>query len=466
MADTGTPDFLKDALKFGINLGLERITRLLELMDDPQDSFKSVHIAGTNGKGSVTAFTSTILSLSGLKVGVFTSPYIERFSERIRIIDGKCGLERLMEDEAYGEIDASDLARISAVVEKYAAQMADEGFEPPTEFELITAICFAYFAEKKIDVAVLEVGLGGRLDSTNAVRSPLCTAITAIGLDHCDRLGDTISKITYEKAGIIKPGVPVVLLDPEITLLSSKDEVLSVVDSVAKENSSEVIIAGSKELPSSCCFMDNGDMSFEYKEVVYKTHLAGRHQAGNAAVAIEICKVIGIDEDTIRTGIGLATWKCRAETILTSPSVILDGGHNPQGARSLSDLMHERFGSSPIRLVMGVMADKDVKGIIEAYKEGGMNICEAFLVLPDNPRAMEPALLSKIINNVYNYKVKTHEVLSPEQGADEALALSKQDGMPLLITGSLYLLGSVRKHLRGQSDARLPKSCNDDTTDR
>ncbi len=465
MAEQDAPEFLKDALKFGINLGLERITRLMELMGDPQNSFKSVHIAGTNGKGSVSAFTSTILALSGLKTGVFTSPYIERFSERIRIIDGEEGLKKYLEDETYGEIDKDDLERISSKVESFAKQMVSEGYESPTEFELITAICFQYFKEQEVDVAVLEVGLGGRLDSTNVISSPLCTAITAIGLDHMDRLGDTIALITAEKAGIIKPSCPVVLLDPEITLLSSKDDVLSVVSETAASNGSELIIAGDKDTIRSCSF-DAGKMSFEYKGVRYETSLLGRHQSGNAAVAVEICSVIGIPQSYISRGISLTRWKCRAEAVMTDPFVILDGGHNPQGARTLADLIFEMYGNKGIRLVMGVMADKDVEGILVSYKEGGMNIEEAFCVLPDNPRALTPALLSKIINNVYNHKVKTHEADDPVEGVRQALALSIEDKKPLVITGSLYLLGKIRTYLKGRSDARLSESCNDDTADR
>ena len=453
MAEDSTPEILKDALKFGINLGLDRIVRLCDLLGNPQDSFKSVHIAGTNGKGSVTAFISSILARSGLKVGVFTSPYIERFSERIRIIDGAKGLAGYIADDSLGEISEIDLTRISLEVAECVKQMESEGLESPTEFELITAICFKYFAEQKIDVAVLEVGFGGRLDSTNVIRDPLCTAITAISLDHCDRLGDTIREITYEKAGIIKPGSPVVLLNPEITLMTDPGDVLSVVSEVASIKKSPVILAGDSEMTGSCNILRTGRMEFPYKGETYETGLLGRHQSGNAAVAIEIGKVLGIEDKIIKEGISLAVWKCRAETICRDPFVILDGGHNPQGARSLADLIYEVFKDSPIRLVMGVMADKDVEGIIEAYKAAGMNISEAFLVKPDNPRAMEPAQLSKIINNVYNYKVNVHEVTEPLEGAHKAFALSAGDGMPLLITGSLYLLGTIRTDLRGRSDA-------------
>ena len=192
--NNGTPEFLKDALKFGINLGLDRMNKLDEILGDPQKKFKVIHIAGTNGKGSTAAYTASILAASGKKVGVYTSPFLERFSERMRVIDGREGLDKLLHDEAYGEIDADTLSKYSEEVRIAAEKMTAEGYEHPTEFELVTAICYLWFAEKEIDIAVLETGLGGRLDSTNVIADPVCTIITAIGMDHTDRLGNTIAR--------------------------------------------------------------------------------------------------------------------------------------------------------------------------------------------------------------------------------------------------------------------------------
>ena len=220
MPDPKVPELLEGALKFGIKPGLERISTLMDLLGNPQDSFKSVHIAGTNGKGSVAAFISTILAVSDKKVGVFTSPYLERFTERIRIIDGKAGLTRTLEDDSYGEISEEELKKYSSMVEKARAKMIAEGLcDEPTEFELITAIAFLYYADQNVDVAVLEVGLGGRLDSTNIIKDPLVTVITALGLDHTGVLGSTISEIACEKAGIFKEGSPCVAFDPDLMIL-------------------------------------------------------------------------------------------------------------------------------------------------------------------------------------------------------------------------------------------------------
>ena len=198
MPENGIPSVLTGALKFGIKPGLERITRLLELLGNPQDSVKAVHVAGTNGKGSVCTFLSTILACDGKKVGIFTSPYLERFSERIRIIDGREDAVRLAEDDSTGEIPSGRLNELSDRVAKAMEKMLAEGMEHPTEFELITAIGFLYFAEEKVDIAVLETGLGGRLDSTNVIDKPVATAICAIGLDHCAVLGSDVSQIASE----------------------------------------------------------------------------------------------------------------------------------------------------------------------------------------------------------------------------------------------------------------------------
>ncbi|MBR5358871.1 MAG: bifunctional folylpolyglutamate synthase/dihydrofolate synthase [Clostridiales bacterium] len=449
------PEFLTGALKFGIKPGLERITRLCGILGDPQESFKAVHIAGTNGKGSVSAFVSTMLACDDRTVGIFTSPYLERFSERIRIIDGRKGLEALEADEAYGEIAPDDLDRLSEEVRKATVQMTEEGYEHPTEFELITALCFLYFAEKKIDVAVLEVGLGGRLDSTNIISNPLVTSVCAIGYDHTDRLGTTIEEITGEKAGIFKNGCPAVCLDPSITILGDEDKVKvrSVLTAKAEEAGAKISFAGSKDVLDSCVFTEDGRMTFTYEGMTYTTSLNGKHQAGNAAVAIETARTAGISEDAISEGISRTIWKCRAEILCKDPVIVLDGGHNPQGAESLADLMGRIMGGrlcgKPVRLVMGVMVDKDLTNILTKYRDGGIEPVEAVAVRPDNPRSLPPDELLYNIKLVYNNGVKTKGFDDPCDGVRYALERSREDGIPILVTGSLYLLGQIRTYLKG-----------------
>ena len=409
------PEVLTGALQFGIKPGLERITKLLDLLGNPQDSVKAVHVAGTNGKGSVCTFLSTILACDGKKVGVFTSPYLERFSERIRIIDGREGAVLFSENDSLGEIPSGRLDSLSDKVAAAMETMLSQGFEHPTEFELITAIAFLYFAEERVDVCVLETGLGGRLDSTNVIKEPLAAGICALGLDHCGVLGSTISEIASEKAGIFKKGAPAVCIDPDEMILTGemKEAVRETMIKAAAEKGSPLTFVSSHGAGERARFDTDGKMSFVLDGVSYTTCLNGRHQVSNAALAIALARICKASEESIKEGISLTRWKCRCEILSLEPVVIIDGGHNPQGA------------------------------------EGGLDLAEAVTVRPDNSRSMDPSNLSEIINDVYNNKVQTLEAESPEEGVRIALERSKSDGMPLLVTGSLYLAGQVRGYLKG-----------------
>ena len=456
MPDQKIPEVLTGALQFGIKPGLERISELMRLLGNPQDRFRSVHIAGTNGKGSVATYISSIFAASDMKVGVFTSPYLERFSERIRILDGKKGLMDFIADDSTGEIDQADLDKYSDMVKRAREQMISGGLcDEPTEFELITAICFLYFADRKVDVAVLEVGLGGRLDSTNIIKDPMVTVITAMGLDHTGVLGNTIAEITAEKAGIFKEGTPAVCFDPDIMILPEemKGDVRDTLISKAREKTIDITFAGNKEAFDSASFTPEGMMEFTYCGTVYETALNGRHQIGNAITAIEAARKCGISEDAIREGISLARWKSRAEILGFDPVVILDGGHNPQGAVSLGETMNEMLGGRlkgrPVRLLMGVMADKDVSGILEAYKSCGINVKSAVTVTPDNPRSEKADVLAQKINYVYNITDDLTACENACEGAKLAYEKSVKDGYILLATGSLYLTGQIRATLKG-----------------
>ena len=456
MSESKVPDILQGALKFGIKPGLERITSLMDLLGNPQDRIKSVHIAGTNGKGSVATYISSIMAAGGKRVGVFTSPYLERFSERIRIIEGRQGLLDYIKDDSTGEIDQADLDKYSDMVKKAREKMVAEGLsDEPTEFELITAICFLYFADRQVDVAVLEVGLGGRLDSTNVIKDPMVTVITALGLDHTGVLGNTISEITAEKAGIFKEGSPAVCFEPDLMILPDemKPDVRSTLLSKAAEKNVEITFAGNKEAFDSARYTLEGKMEFTYGGTVYETALNGRHQIGNAITAIEAARKCGISEDAIKEGISLARWKSRAEILSLEPVVIIDGGHNPQGAISLATTMNEMLDGSlrgkPVRILMGVMKDKDVSGILEAYKTCGLNIVSAVTVTPDNPRSEPADILALKIKDVYNISEDLEACPNAEQGAELAYEKSCKDGRILLVTGSLYLTGQIRGMLKG-----------------
>jgi len=451
MSSDNVPEFLKDAQKFGINLGLERMNELDRILGNPEKSLKAVHVAGTNGKGSVVTYLSCGLAASGLKVGVYTSPFLERFSERMRVINRKDGLLRLEQDESEGEIGELDLARLSKVVEEAAKEMTNNGFEHPTEFELVTAVAFLWFKEQNTDVVVLETGLGGRLDSTNVFESPLATVITTIGLDHTDRLGDTIDKITREKAGIFKFRTPAFASDPDDMLLDDelKPLVKDTLNDVARSLETSITFVGADI--NSCTFGVDGKMYFEAFGEKFETNLQGKHQVLNASLAIKVLLSLGVSMEDVKAGVKAAKWKGRAEILATNPVVILDGGHNVQCARSLVDTMHLMCGGTledkEMRVVMGAMADKDVEGMVTTLRESGLKIKEIYTVLVNNPRAISTANLSSLIDIVYNNSIKHMSFEDAKEGVLAAYEKSREAGMPLLVTGSLYLIGEVRGSL-------------------
>lgn len=455
MSAKETPEYIQSALKFGINLGLDRMNRLDELLGNPEKDIRAIHIAGTNGKGSVSAFITSILASAGYKVGVYTSPFLERFSERMRVIDGREGLLKFIEDETYGEIEDDDLARLSEQVEKASEQMIAEGAEHPTEFELVTAICYLWFKEQNADIVVLETGLGGRLDSTNVIESPLCSVITAIGFDHCDRLGNTIEEISFEKAGIIKEGCPVIVSDPDEMIIDPQNaaKVREVFTRIAEERNAPLSFAkaGNKEVT----FTSDAKMRFsiEGDDNIYETRLLGEHQIKNAAAAISACRLVeGVTEEDIVYGVSHTVWKGRAECMSLDPVVVIDGGHNDQGAKSLAGVLSKMLGGKlagkPFRAVVGVMKDKDIDGMLAAWKNGNVVLDEVYAVRVSNPRTMEPHELGEKIELLYNKKVNVRCFEDAKTAVREAYERSVSDGMPLLVTGSLYLLGEVRGVLK------------------
>ena len=453
MSDSRTPKFIEESLKFGINLGLDRMNELDRLLGNPEKKLKVVHVAGTNGKGSTVTFLSTALAEADYKVGIYTSPYLERFSERMRIIDGREGLNRLLGDETYGEIDQESLDRYSAMVQEATDVMTASGYEHPTEFELVTAICYLWFMDSGVDVAVLETGLGGRLDSTNVIDNPLATVITSIGFDHQDRLGETIAEIASEKAGIFKADVPAFAAAPEDMLLplEAKKDVRDTLTAMASQKNTSGLTYVSANFDSAV-FTEDGRMLFEAFGEKYETRLQGRHQVLNATLAIRVLKdVFGIPYGVLKDGIAKARWKGRAELLSVDPPVILDGGHNVQCAESLIGTLKEmcggRFRDLKFRLVIGVMADKNVEGMIEAYKNAGLDPVDVLTVRVNNPRSMDPVTLYKIIEVVYNNSIMPVAFDSASEAVSEACRKTKEDGIPLLVTGSLYLIGEVRGKL-------------------
>ena len=500
--DTAYQDALRwihSSMRFGSKLGLERISSLLELLGNPQNNTKFIHVAGTNGKGSVTSIAASILKEAGFRTGMYISPYLEDYRERI-MLNGR----KIPKDKIVGLV-----GQVRHAVE----QLIKEGFEHPTEFEINTALAFLYFAQEDCDYVALEVGMGGRFDATNVV-TPVVSVITTIDFDHMDRLGNRLSEIAFEKAGIIKPGVPVVTGAVE-------EEALDVIRRRASECGSSLTVVGNApqltgKLPGTGC-PDNGCNStlvdglpvagvtwkeaprrqldtsgtqrdlaildvqvvsisgpgFEYRNL--HLPLLGKHQQLNAALAVAALKVaqvkhanrphvsrmqcanqphssssssssvldsIALDEQAIRTGIAKAVWPGRLEVMHKDPVIILDGAHNPQGARVLAEFIKE-LSDRKIVCVYGILSDK-------CYKESTSLIaplCDEMIVTrPQTPRALGPELLAGEV-------AKHTEKVFVEDDCGKALELaltrvSSRD--VVLCCGSLYLVGPVRTYIRNK----------------
>lgn len=347
--------YIKDTGKFGSKLGLEVMTNLLHKMGDPQKKFKAVHIAGTNGKGSASAYISSALCANGYKTGLFTSPPITDETERIQI-NGSFA-------------DKNEFAAITEYVKRFADGMEADGYRYPTEFELFTAVAFEYFARQKVDVAVVEVGLGGRLDATNVCEPALCVIMT-IALEHTQWLGDTLEKIAYEKAGIIKDGVPVVMY-PELA-----DEVRNVIKSEAQKHGSAVY--DSADVLINTVKSDINGSVFDYNDGIRRvdnvqTHLIGLHQIKNCTAALKALfalQSVGFDINIKKTldGIKNTRWRGRFDIMQNEPLVIFDGGHNEQCMRALVSCVDRYLKPYKKILVFSMFADKDCVNSIKLLK--------------------------------------------------------------------------------------------------
>ena len=408
-------------------LGLERITELLERLGRPQDKLKFVHVAGTNGKGSTCAFISSILKEAGYKVGLFTSPYILQFEERIRV-NGE-------------NISAEDLYDVTLAVRDCAEAMAEVTGEHPTEFELMTAVAFEHFARSSCDIVVAEVGMGGRLDSTNIIESPEACVIVRMGLDHTDMLGDTLAAIATEKAGIIKEGAVVVSWPQD------DPDAMAAIEAVAKEKHARLVVPSFDTLAVDAV-NDQAMRPFSYEGVRYETRLLGSYQPYNAVVAIEAAQVLAergwdLDTATIVRGVANTSWPGRFEVVeVGPPPVVIDGGHNAQGAAVLAESLRDVFPGKRVTFLMSVLADKDYKGMIAEVAP----LASAFVcATPPNPRALSAADLAEAIRPYVDDSVVRIEVADGFADAKKrAVELADQDGV-ICAFGSLYSISSLRK---------------------
>ncbi len=404
--------------------GLERITELCEKLGNPQSKLKFIHVAGTNGKGSFCSMTDSVLRSAGYRVGLYTSPYIKEFNERMRV-DGK-------------NIGNEVLAELTSEVRPIADAMKDT----PTEFELITAIAFLYFAREKCDVVILEAGMGGRLDSTNIIRNPLISVITGIALDHTAFLGDTVEKIAFEKAGIIKDNSPVLYGGEDV----SAGEVIR---KTAKERGSDIYFSDYSALTVSSATLEGTKFSYKgYADI--KIPLLGLYQPKNASLvidAVEILKKTGLDipENAIRVGLSRAKWCARFEIIRQEkPLMIFDGAHNPQGIASAVKSILKYFEGEKVYVLSGVLRDKDYDFIAEKLSSAASH---AFTMTPDNPRALTAKEYAKVMCSK-GVDAKPYESIESALAAamDAAAAANK----PLVCLGSLYTYVDIIKFLEKQ----------------
>ena len=404
----------------GSRPGLSRITELCEKMGNPQDSLRFIHIAGTNGKGSAASMLSSVLSAAGYKVGMFTSPFVDRFNERIRYLGH--------------DIPDEDLADVTCYVKGFADTMED----PPTEFELITAVGLEYYRRVGCDYVVFECGLGGRFDSTNVIQTSVLSIITGIDLDHTALLGDTTAKIAWEKAGIIKDGVPVIFGEGD-------DSAAEVIKAEADAHSSRYRRTDYGKI--SDISSDLGGTSFTFDGRQYRIGLLGLYQTRNAAnvlTAVDVLRGEGISipEDAVVSGLLSARWSARFEILTNDPLVIYDGAHNPQGiAAAVGNIRHylSSLGrDGKIALLMGVMADKDHTKMIKMLAPYALRV---FTVTPANARSLDSTDVEKEFSDC---GVHGRAFGTVDEGVNAAVTYARKNKIPLLCLGSLYMYADVK----------------------
>ena len=396
-------NFIQNTNKFGSVLGLDNIRELLERLGNPQDQLRVVHIAGTNGKGSTLAFLAGIFRESGYRAGRYVSPASFSYEERFRINEEN--------------ISKKDLCFYMEKIKNVAEEMVKDGLSHPTMFEIETALSFLYFLDKKVDVVLLETGMGGRLDATNVVKKPIATVIASIGMDHMQFLGDTLEKIASEKAGIIKEGCPVISYD-------NTKEVNEVIKNKAKQMHAKVTFvnsAGIRVLQESL----NGE-SFSYRSSDGRWYekieipLLGRHQINNAALALETLNVIKnyycISDFQTEDGMRKTIWRGRIEILEREPMVICDGAQNPDGAKSLLSFLQNNFTNQRLIYIMGVLSDKDYEQMVQILAPAADKI---YTVAPDNPRALSSRELCNCIS-------KYHQNVEERQRLAECLSEVRQ----------------------------------------
>ena len=416
--------YITEVGNFGSNYGLERTHKLLEYLGNPEKDLKLIHIAGTNGKGSTTSMITEILMGAGYKVGMYTSPFIEEFEERIQI--------------NRNNIPKETLAALMDEVKLSVDKVIEDGYNHPTEFEIITVLMLLYFKRENIDFGVIEVGLGGTLDSTNVI-TPILQVITSISFDHTNLLGNTIEEIAGEKSGIIKKNIPTVIYPQE-------EEALKVIKNKCMVMNSELYIAFDDKLE----FVNVVNEDKPYQLLKYEEKfdvllpLLGEHQILNLSVAMKAIEVLNnrqivdISIESIIKSIKNVTWKGRLEVLSNNPYVVIDGAHNIQGIKTLSRNIKKYFKYENLHLILGILADKDVNEMIKIITPMAKQV---YAVTPNSIRA---ELAEDLKNEIVKYNENCKSFDDYKKAYVEALKNANENDL-ILASGSLYMIGDMRK---------------------
>lgn len=441
--------YMDEVAKFGSVLGLESITELLKRLGNPQDKLQFVHIAGTNGKGSTAAYIANIMAVAGYRIGRYVSPTIRCYCERIQVTDKA---ETSYIETTY--ICEEAVARHITLIADVCDEMALDGFSHPTPFEIETAMCFLEFIEQGCDLVVLEVGMGGRLDATNIIKNTQVAVLASISMDHMQFLGDTLAKITYEKAGIVKDNCKVVSY-------KQLPEAMKVIESVCNEKDAELLISDFETIQNIRYDIDETAFGYTVEKKAtdecnilknLKIHLLGKMQVKNAVVAINtvlMLKRIGynVTEESIFTGLDITSWNGRFEKIHDNPTIILDGAHNEDAAYALLESMELYFPQRNCIFVIGVLADKEYEKVLAITAKKAKTI---YTITPNNTRGLDAKSLARCARR-YCSNVKA--ISSVREALQLAIEESGKDNSyneetPIIVFGSLSFHEEVYSALK------------------
>ena len=430
-----TLEYIHGINRYAKKLGLENIRRLMRDLGDPQDGLRFIHIAGTNGKGSTAALTEGVFRAAGYRTGLYTSPYLQRFTERIRVNGA--------------EIPEGEVVRLAGAVRGAIQGIVAKGYPHPTELEVVAAIAFLHFANEGCDVVAFEVGLGGRFDPTNVIKTPLAAVVTTIDYDHISKLGGTLEKIAYEKAGIIKPG-------GDVVLYPQQEGVRRVFEEEAARAGARLHACDFSTLRQEAYGMWGQRFSYKNYEGLEIT-LLGDYQMQNAALVTDAVEVvnanagcgISVGPDALRCGLKAARWPGRMEILCKDPVIIIDAAHNAQCARALRGALEKYFPGKELIFIFGVMRDKDYISIIDSTLPLAS---AAYALAPGNARAIGAEELAGILRGRGGARMENSVWAcgSVDEALRLATARAKQTGAAVCAFGSLYFIGVIRDLLTGR----------------